>query len=200
MSPATTRFENSPIIEQKLAKARGGVTLGHISAPVTITVFADLHCGMCKRAFEDIIPRIMDKFVGSGQVKFVFREYPLGFREQEVLLAEAALCANDQGRYFDFLTKLYHEWKTDGATVARYGAELSLETSTFTRCLTSRRYRPDVKRDYELGNELGIEGTPTFFIDGFKIVGVAHDARAFERIVEEALVKKRSPKGPASAQ
>lgn len=163
--------------------------MGEENAPVTIMMFSDLKCGMCKYAWDNVIPEIERNYIESGKVKIVFKDFPLGFATKEVKIAEATHCAQEQGYYLEFLALVYEnqkELEVDG--LASLAEQAGLDTPQFTLCLESRKYTAKVRTDFEEGESLGMEGTPWFFVNEQEIRG-AQPYPEFERVIEEELLK-----------
>ena len=182
-------------------------TLGSPDAPMTIIEFADFQCPFCaavagenQRAieylrskdpdWEPIVPNLRP-YIESGQVKLVFRNFPfLGPESQWA--AEAAECAHEQGRFWEYYDKLWANQKGENTgafskeNLKRFAAELVLETKAFNRCLDSGKYAEEVQDDKEEGQRLGVRGTPAFFIDG-QLVSGAQPFSAVQQIIERKL-------------
>ncbi|MEW6748294.1 MAG: DsbA family protein [Candidatus Micrarchaeota archaeon] len=160
---------------------------GDMNAPVTMVEFSDFECPFCGRYYEDTYKRINEEYIATGKVRYAFRDYPLGFHPYAQNAAEAAQCAGDQGRYWEMHDKLFEN--QDALSVSdlrRYSAELGLDTSMFDQCLDSGKYSQEVQADKRAGDAAGVSGTPTFFINGKKLVG-AVSYETFEFAIEEAL-------------
>lgn len=166
--------------------------VGSDQADVKVYMFQDLKCGMCGYAFREIIKQLKTEYVDKGRVRVVFKEFPLGFRQAEAALSEALLCAGEQGRYYDFIDYLYSNMKTsDAAQASEYAAQLGLDKQSFEQCVAAGKYRETVRKDYELGQKLGVVGTPNFFINGRNIPG-AGPYDGFKKIVDEELAKAQA--------
>jgi protein-disulfide isomerase len=164
-------------------------TWGKKEAPITIYAFQDLKCGMCKRAFDQSLQALRDREIAKGQVKVVFVEFPLGYRPEEAQLAEAALCAGEQGKYVPYLTQHYLLMRGIGVdSVAGAALLAGVELREFSTCVAERRYKDQVKADFDLGAKLGIEGTPQFYVsNGRKILdlGGARPVADFREAFQE---------------
>ena len=182
-------------------------TLGSPDAPVTIIEFADFQCPFCAAVagknwraieylrskdpdWEPIVPNLKP-YIEAGQVKFIFRNFPfLGPESQWA--AEAAECAHEQGRFWDYYDKLWANQKGENTgafskeNLKRFAAELGLETKAFNRCLDSGKYAEEVRDDKEEGQRLGVRGTPAFFINGQLVTG-AQPFSAVKQLIEREL-------------
>ncbi|MDZ4767735.1 MAG: DsbA family protein [Chloroflexota bacterium] len=144
-------------------------TRGAEDAPITMIEFGDFRCGYCKRFNDETIGPLMERF--DGKIRLVFRDYPvLGPESLEAALAGE--CADDQGRFWDFHDMIYatpDQLNRDAFLL--YAEALSLDTAAFTTCLDEQTHRAEVIADYAAGQNAGVSGTPTFFINGKILVG-----------------------------
>lgn len=165
---------------------------GEEDAPVTIVEFSEYQCPFCKRYVDETYGRILEEY--EGKIRYIFRDYPLAFHPHAQKTAEAAHCAGDQGKYWemhDLLFENREEWaeKTDiSKELSGYAEEIGLDVSQFSGCLSSGKFAQAVKDDFDLGSSVGVSGTPTFFINGRKLVG-AQPFENFAAIIEEELEK-----------
>jgi protein-disulfide isomerase len=167
----------------QVAAAGDVMTLGDENAPVTIVEFSDYQCPFCASHYREVWPLIKSDFVDTGRVRYVFKDFALtSIHPQAAKAHEAARCAGDQGAYWemhDLLFDRQDEWggaSDHVAALKRYAAELGLASPTFDECLDSDRWAAAVGADIAEGGSLGVQGTPTFLIDGYPLIGV----QAFE--------------------
>jgi protein-disulfide isomerase len=165
---------------------------GSPNAKVTIVVFSDFQCPFCQRFALQTLPQIEEKYIKTGKVKLVYRDFPLSFHQYAQKAAEAAECADEQGKfweYHDILFQKLSEWAAVGESKFKeYAQQLGLDTQKFNQCLDSGKYASEVQKDYNDGLKYGVSGTPTFFINGIKVIG-AQPYSVFEQIIEEELNK-----------
>lgn len=155
-------------------------TLGSLDAPHEIVVFQDLRCGMCKRAFQELLPHLRERWVETGRARVVFVELPLGMAEEERRLANGVLCADREGRYLELVERLYAGMKTlSSKDLVALGEDLGLASTGFAACVAEDRFRAQIEADAALGGELGVDGTPTFYVDGHMLLG-AMDPEVFD--------------------
>jgi protein-disulfide isomerase len=177
--------------------------LGNKNAKLTIVDFSDYECPFCKKSFTDILPSLKTDYIESGKVNLVYKNYPLPFHQNAPKEAEAALCARDQGGdsvYFKFHDQIYTQTTSNGTGLALtqlpiIAKSLGLNVSKFQLCLDFGKYKDYVDKDIAQGNQVGVSGTPTWFvgktnsdgtITGTKIVG-AQPYTAFKAIIEQQL-------------
>lgn len=162
---------------------------GSDNAPVTIIEFSDYQCPYCARFWRDTLPQIEEEYIETGKVKFVYRDFPLGFHQYAQKAAEAAECADEQGNYWDYHDKLFENQNAlDTASLKQYAKDLGLDTAKFNDCLDSGKYASEVQKDFEDGQAAGVTGTPAFFINGQSVVG-AQPFSAFKQVIDAELVK-----------
>ncbi len=131
----------------------------------------------------------MDTF--KGKVRLVIKNYPYIYRDYSHMAAEAALSAGDQGRYWEMHDMLLkNSPKLDRDSLLRYAKEIGLDMKAFTDSLDRMKHSALIERDKKLAVDLGLYSTPTFFINGRKVVGdVPYDY--LKKIVEEELRNAR---------
>lgn len=175
-----------------IAPADQAVLLGDAEAPVTIVEFSDYQCPFCARHFQETWPQLKAEFVDTGRVRYTFKDYPLtDIHPQAPKAHEAARCAGEQGGYWAMHDRLFAaqpEWAGRSDHVAifkRYAAELELGAGAFDACLDSGRWAGAVNADLSEGAGLGVRGTPTFFINGYPLVG-AQPYEIFQWVVDLA--------------
>jgi protein-disulfide isomerase len=169
--------------------------LGKSSAPVTVIEFADFRCPFCERFHNDSMKNIIKDYVNTGKVKVAFRSF--AFLGQESTWAhEAAECANEQGKFWAFHDWLYENQAPESdtayyskANLATYAQKVGLNVSKFTSCLNSDKFASQVAADTQAGQQAGVNGTPTTFINGKAIVG-AQPYSVVKAAIEAALAGK----------
>lgn len=158
--------------------------LGSEDAPITIIEFSDYECPFCKRWHDDSFERLLETF--PTEIRFVYRDFPLSnIHPNAAPAAEAANCAHEQGRFWDFHRKLFSTTVLNTETYLDYASELGLDQAGFEECISSRRYQEEVVADLEWAINLGISSTPTFFINGIAIVGAQPFEVFYEVITKE---------------
>lgn len=182
--PTRTAPAPSPSIA---ASADDDAVMGSEDAPVTIIEFSDYECPFCSRFYTQTMPSLKKNYIDTGKAKIVFRDFPLGFHSFAQKAAEATECAAEQGKFWEMHDKLFENQSSlDIASLKRFAAELGLNTQEFDSCLDSGTMASEVQKDLSDGQSYGVSGTPTFFINGTKIVG-AQPFGEFERIIEGEL-------------
>jgi len=161
--------------------------LGEANAPVTIVEFSDFECPFCARFHTDAWKQINEKYVKTGKVKFVYRDYPLPFHPNAQKAAESSECAKEQGKFWEMHDVLFAKGVEGGVTTFKtYAKDLGLNTAKFNDCLDSGKYESEVNKDLEDGSKYGVQGTPAFFINGVLVSG-AQPFQAFQQVIEAQL-------------
>lgn len=179
----TTVALKPPVID---VQAAGRPQRGGASAAVTIITFSDYECPYCKRA-EKTVEQV-EKAYGD-KVRVVFRDFPLSFHARAQPAAEAANCANAQGKFWEYHEKLFAASPdlTDEKFKA-LAAEVGLDAGKFAQCLEKREFKAAVEKDMQDGASVGVTGTPAFFINGRMLSG-AQPFEKFKEIIDEELAR-----------
>lgn len=179
-----TYFKPPPVFRAELSVA-GEPFRGSEKARVTIVKFEDFQCPFCKQA-QPTINELLSRY--NGQVRLVHKDLPLeSLHPQARQAAEAARCAYEQGKFWEYHDKLYaNSPKASADDLKSYAKEVGLNVDSFDRCFASGKYKAVVQQDLNEGAQLGLTGTPTFFINGREISG-NQPLEAFETIIDEEL-------------
>ena len=159
---------------------------GKKDAPVIIVEFSDFECSYCAR-HTATIAKIKQEY--GDKVAVVFRDYPLDFHKNAQKAAEAAECAADQNKFWDYHDKLFaNQQALDVVSLKKYAGELKLKQSAFDKCLDSGQNKDEVQKDLKDGNAAEVTGTPATFINGRKVTG-AQPFEIFQKIIDEELAQ-----------
>lgn len=139
---------------------------GNADAVVTIIEFSDLQCPFCSRHFQTVAPVLKSTYVDSGTLKYVAREFPLeSIHPAAMRASQAALCAGAQGAYWEMHDLIFaNQKKMRPRDFANYAEELDLDEDDYEDCIESERFAQQVRDDLALGQRLGVQGTPSFFV------------------------------------
>ena len=160
--------------------------LGPEDAKITIIEFGDYECSFCKQWNAEIWPQLQAAY--PDRIQLVYRDFPLiGLHENAVPAAEAANCAGEQGKYWAYHDLLFQNQESlSDEKYAILASELGLSISSFNTCLTDQTYASEVEDDFQEAITLGLTGTPTFFINGYRVEGVP-SFDDFQGIIENIL-------------
>ena len=178
--------------------AGGGTATGPADAPITVVEFSDFECPFCKRA-DPIVRQMLERY--PTQVRFIYRDFPLDHIHQKARgAAEAARCAGEQGKYWEFHHLLFD--KSPALTpedLKSYAKQLGLDEAKFDECVSQHRGKDAIEADMKAGDAAGVSGTPAFFIDGLPVAG-ARSIDEIAKAVDDELAKKGLPVPPKPVQ
>lgn len=185
---------NSPesdIPEQENAVSfslEGEPSLGNSEAKVTVVEFSDFQCPFCAKFVLETFPQIKQEYIDMGKIRMVFKNFPLmNIHENAEGSAEASECANDQGKFWEYKEKLFQNQQAlSVGDLKQYAKDLGMNEGQFNSCFDSKKYADEVSQDLIEGITAGVTGTPTFYINGEKLVG-ALPFSEFQKIIEEQL-------------
>ncbi len=165
--------------------------LGDVNAPVTVVEFSDFQCPYCERFFTDTFDQIKEKYIDTGKVKFIYRDFPLSSHAGAYPAALAAECAGDQGAYFDMHDAIFENQSVLGGGSVKEELEslavgIGLDMTEFNECYGSDKHKDEIYADMADGQKVGINGTPGFIING-QIISGAQSFEYFEQIIDSAL-------------
>jgi len=162
---------------------------GSKNAPVTIIEFSDFQCPFCAKFFTQTLPLIEENYIKTGKVNLVYRDFPLNFHENAQKSAEAAECADEQGKFWEYHDKIFENQNAlDATSLKQYAKDIGLDTGKFDDCLDSGKMVSEIQKDFRDGSSYGVSGTPAFFVNGISVVG-AQPYSVFEQIIEQELDK-----------
>lgn len=158
---------------------------GPADAPVTLVEYGDYECPYCGMAYS-IIKQIQDAM--GNQLRFVFRNFPLTESHAHAEhAAEVSEAAADQDRFWPMHDMLYeHQQHLGDAALVRYAQELGMDADEVRTDLEEGTYADRVRRQFMSGVRSGVNGTPTFFVNGDRFDGAWNDPGAFLRALREA--------------
>ncbi|MGD2077798.1 MAG: thioredoxin domain-containing protein [Chloroflexota bacterium] len=168
---------------------------GDPDAPITIVEFTDFQCPYCVRHFQQTYPRIVEEYVESGIVQYVFKDFPLNsIHPQAAEAAQAARCAGEQEAFLEMHDTLFQrqvQWsgQNPADVFVGFADELGLDAADFEECLISGKYEEAVNADLSQGIQLGVTGTPAFFINGYAVSG-AQPYELFQQAIESILAEQ----------
>jgi protein-disulfide isomerase len=180
-----TTYLKPPPIQRAQILTNGAPSKGADKAPVTIVKFEDFECPFCKRV-QPTLEAVLKQY--NGKVRLVHKDLPLeAIHPQAQLAAEGARCAGDHGKFWEYHDMLYAKApKLGAADLKAHAKEMGLDPGKFDQCLDAGKYKALVQKDLAEGAQLGLTGTPTFFINGREISG-ALPVESFAAIIDEEL-------------
>ncbi|MDC0605514.1 DsbA family protein [Nitrosopumilus sp.] len=174
--------------------------IGNPNAPITIIEFSDFQCPFCAKFNVETLPLIMNEYIKNGQVKLVFRDFPIQNIHPNALPASvAAECANEQEKFkemHDILFEKQNDWSNQTLdnviiTFNQYASDMGLEEKEFDSCLKNGKYIEEIQKDLDDGRAYGISGTPGFFVGnnqiGFIELKGAQPFENFKKVIDSQL-------------
>jgi protein-disulfide isomerase len=169
----------------------GDPAKGDRNARLVLVEFTDYQCPFCARHARDTFPLIDAEYVKTGKLRYVTREFPLeSIHPHAFKAAEAALCAGDQGKYWEMHGRLFANQRALApGQIAAHAQAVGLDAAKFTQCLEEGTKVAKVRKDLADGAKAGVTGTPAFFLgvaDGatVKVVRFIKGAQAFASFKE----------------
>ncbi|MEA3494461.1 MAG: DsbA family protein [Bacteroidota bacterium] len=158
---------------------------GSNDAKIVIVEFSDFQCPYCTQAFSTV-REVISTY--GDQIKFIYRDFPNStIHPQSLKAAEAGECASEQNKFWEMHDKIYINTDLSVTALKQYATEVGMDAGQFNECLDSDRYYEEVQQDFASGIVAGVDGTPTFFINGTKFEGSV-SVDNFKSIIDELLV------------
>jgi len=172
-------------------------TMGDPNAPVKIIEYGDFQCPYCLRFWQQTEPKIIETYVTTGKVFFEYRSVGGFIGPESAAAAEAAYCAADQGKFWEYHDTLFSHWTGENVgdfaneRLLQYAAAIGLDETVFDNCLTLGANKARVERDVANAKADGIRATPSFLINGRLVEG----ALSFDEMKSEieAALNHRPP-------
>jgi protein-disulfide isomerase len=171
-----------------------GLSLGETSAPALIDVFEDFQCPACRAFTESTQPLIIENLVATGKARYVFHNFPfidgngVGGGESDQA-ANAAMCANEQDKFWDMQSILYANWNGENQgnlsdrRLQAMAESVGLDMNAFNACFNANKFKAKIQADFDKGQSLGVNGTPTVFVNGTQ-VGQAGKIASYDEIAQ----------------
>jgi protein-disulfide isomerase len=172
-----------------LTVAPSNPTVGSASAPITLIEFSDYQCPYCGRV-EPTLKRLRATY--GDKIRFVWKDFPLTqIHPQAFKAGEAAHCAGDQGKYWELHDVLFNkQQELQPDDLKRHAIELGLDVTAFNQCLDTSKYGERVRDGVSEGGTLGVNSTPTIFINGRRLSG-AQPYEVFASVIDEELARTK---------
>jgi protein-disulfide isomerase len=165
-------LNQAPVASGKVSE---GMTWGPANAPVKVVEFSNFGCSHCKEFAAEDGKRLRQDYEASGKVRFEFMPFSLGSPDPDNA-ANAAVCAADQGRFWDYHDLLFARQLTSAdafstASLKQYGQQLGLDPTKFNQCVETGAHADQVHQSSQQGTSLGVNATPTIFVNNERVVG-----------------------------
>lgn len=179
-----------------------GYTLGSDSAPVEVVEYVDFECPVCAVFGTVQFPAIRDQLIAPGKVRWRIRDFPLNnpAHRNARFAALAAQCAGEQGKFWPMVDSLFshHDWAQTGRDVSGlfrgFAQGSGLDLVRYDACVQGQRYAGRIRASYEEGAQRGVNGTPTFFVNGQRYTG-GSTSDGFRAYVDSLLARRSVRRG-----
>ena len=166
------------ITPRALTAPMSGVTMGDPNAPVKMDVWEDFQCSGCMYYTDNIEPQIVQSYIETGKVYYTFHFFPFidGGAGESHQAANAALCANEQGHFWDYHDILFANWTGENVgaykdtRLVAFAQQLGLDMTAFNKCFQANTYADQINQDYQAGSAKGVPPTPAIFVNGNVVV------------------------------
>lgn len=176
----------------------GSPILGDPNAPVTLVEFGDYQCYFCNQFFHTTEDDLFKNYVETGKVKVIFKDYTI-IGPDSIAAAHATHCADDQGKFWEYHDTLYDHWTGENngwassENLLQFARNIGLDIDEFSNCMLDSKYTSIITNSNQDAKDLGLTGTPAFFIIGpdnkITKIGGAQPYDIFERIFNSELEK-----------
>lgn len=183
-------FLKEPVSPMSHLSAKDCPSIGPKDAPVTVIELSDYQCPACRKTHE-AVGKIRKDY--EGRIRWIFMDFPLGMHKWAEKAAEAARCAEEQGKFWDYQNLLFaSQEELSPDQLKQYAKDLGLQTNRFNECLDSGKYQEAVEKDVKAAKKVGVNSTPTFVINGVPATGSLSVER-FKELIDSELQKVRNP-------
>jgi len=175
----------------------GAYSIGRVDAPLTLVEYTDYQCPFCRQFHIATFEEIKKNYIDTGKLRYVSRNFPLDMHENAPRAAQAALCAAEQGKFWELRhVMIVNANQLQPQNITTYATDLKLDVAKLNACVTSEKYRAEVEQNMAEGRAAGVSGTPSFVlgrtdkdaVDGVRIVG-AQPYAVFDSRLKEFLDK-----------
>jgi protein-disulfide isomerase len=196
--PPSIQKSISPNIVSSAFTANGSPILGDPDAPITLIEFGDYQCHFCNVHFQNTEHNLFENYIKTGKVKMIFKDFTI-IGPDSINAAHGAHCADDQGMFWQYHDILYNNWTGENNgwassdNLLRFAQEVELDINQWSDCMIEERHSKIIVDSSKDARDLGITGTPAFFVIGpdnkiTKISG-AQPYENFEQIFDLELEK-----------
>jgi protein-disulfide isomerase len=191
-------------VDSVQARATRDRVRGSEQAPVTIVEVSDFQCPFCRQFTEEAYKQIDSAYIRPGRARIVFVAYPIPQHAEAWGATEAALCAGAQGKFWPMHDRLFaaqREWSGAADAVQRfagYARALQLDMGAYQRCVEEDQVAPLIVNDVMQASGSGISGTPTFIINGQRVVSGAAPFEEFRTAIDAVLAGEGVPRQPGA--
>ncbi|TNE47655.1 MAG: hypothetical protein EP343_19045 [Deltaproteobacteria bacterium] len=169
----------------------GAPTYGPKDAKVTVIEFSDFECPFCSRG-SNTVAKLRRQY--GNKVRFIYKHLPLQNHPNAHIAAQASMAANEQGKFWEYHDKLFaSQDKLKKEDLLRYAKDMGMDMAKFKAALDNGKYVSYVNRDMQQAQQMKVNGTPIYFINGYKIPG-AYPYFYFKQVIDAIVAGKNPPK------
>ena len=153
-----------------------GTSMGDPNAPVKIDSWEDFQCPACQQFTETVEPQVVDTYIKTGKVFYTFHQYPFidtnSVAKESHQAANASMCAAEQNRFWDFRDIVFANWQGENQgylsdpRLTAFAQSIGLDMTKFNSCFKANKYSSQIQADYDKGQQMGVSGTPSVFVNG----------------------------------
>jgi protein-disulfide isomerase len=187
--PSTVSIPANVTIQTSDTSGFRGYIKGSPAAPIEITEFADYQCPFCQTFATLQMPTIEQRLIGTGRLRWRYRDFPLQQHAFARLAAHSAACADEQGKYWDQHDRIYEgqqDWarqRDAGPLFRDYARAVGLDIGRYDACMKAGKYAGRIQASYNEGIQLGVGSTPTLVVGGRLYQG-RFDSDAITKLVD----------------
>lgn len=186
-----TVYMREPTVRVSKVNIEGNHALGPPDAPVTVVEFSDYQCPAC-RSGHSVVLNLREAY--KGKLRWVFKDFPLRRHRDAAAAAEAARCAGDQNKFWEYQDVLYGSQEDfTPEKLEQFAKQLGLNTDVFRQCVQGGKFKPHVENDVVEAKRIGVDRTPSFIVNG-KLTTGAPAFEEFKKIIDGEL--RKSAQGP----
>jgi protein-disulfide isomerase len=194
-------------LDSLLERANRSRTRGAETARITLIEISDFQCPYCRQFFDSTYTKLDSAYIRSGRVKMMFMAYPIPAHREGYAAAKSAYCAGVQGKFWQMHDRLFttqRTWSGDAGAAARftgYAQALGVDMAAYRDCVDNDRVAPVILNDVMQASGAGVNGTPTFIVNGTKALGGAIPFDDLKKELDAALANPTpaQPAPPAGA-
>ena len=161
-----------PPFKEAVVDINAGHIKGDRDAKLVMIEFSEYQCPFCGRFVRETMPQIQKGYIDTGKIRYVFMDFPLPMHAQAMKASEAALCAADQGKFWEMHDRLFaNQNALSPEALSKYAEALGLDMTQFKECLDSGKHAAQIKATMAEGQKAGITGTPGFFFGSIEADG-----------------------------
>jgi protein-disulfide isomerase len=153
-------------------------SMGDPNAPIRIDAYEDFQCPACQKYTNETESLIITNLIATGKVYYVFHNYPFidgagaGNGGESDQAANASMCASEQGKFWEMHGTIFANWNGEGQgayadnRLTAFADKAGLDMTAFNTCFKANKYKAEIQADFDGGNKLGVQGTPSVFVNG----------------------------------